>query len=230
MEKQKKNKEKERKIAMGCSIGCVGFIILLILGFIISQFFFKGNEDVKQKEIEGIDVEMVIDSNNKVLDEAIIRATITNSTDKTYSGKVSLFHSSFKGWDIDVKSLPPGKQVTREIKEKYVKHPDDEFRYSAAGKLEDKKYKSKIKYTAKESETKGSLNVQMDEVSKENVIEVMKELYSIHGENLINVSFFDNSVNINSLDFNVDSPIASYFGTKAGKTISIGNDTLDFEP
>ncbi|MCJ8008898.1 hypothetical protein ACFFF5_21015 [Lederbergia wuyishanensis] len=233
LEKEEK-KKKERALAKGCSIGCGGLIILMLIGFLISQFVSK-EDKVKPKEVQGIDVKMSIDSNNMFIDEAIVIATITNTTDKTYSGEVSIYHSSFKYWKIEVENLAPDQEITRQIKEKYIEHPEDEYRYSVVGELSDKSYKSNVDYTVFKTESDRSFNIQIEKANKENIIEVTTEMYSLHGDNLINLSFYDNSVKLVDGELTDASPVALYFGSNKEKTITIYYDDgteeqMDFEP
>lgn len=226
-----KEKENKKKLPKGCAFGCLGLIVLLLILGIVGMLTSKDpDKTAKPKKVKGIEVNLGIESNSKSLDEAIVVAEIKNTTDKTYSGTIAIQHPSFKYWEIKIDNLAPGKSERKQIKEKYIEHPEDQYTYDVTGKLEEKNYKSKVHYTLYNRDNDRSYDVQMKQVIKENVVEVMKELYSIHGNNLVNVNFYDESVDVENLDPNKHHPLASYYGTKSEKTISIGNESFNFEP
>lgn len=201
------NKKKNKKAPFGCVIGCLGFIVLVIIGGLVGMFISKDSDEVDKDEIvEGIEVMLKIESNDMFLDEAIVVAEITNTTDKTYSGKVSLFHPSFKAWWIDVENLPPGKKTSQQMKVKYIEHPDDDYQYNVVGELEDKRYSSNISYELFETEVNSSFKIQTEHIDEEIVKKIIREIYFKYGP-LTYVGFYDKNQSIEDA-----SPKAQYFG------------------
>lgn len=209
------------------------FLMIAVTVFTIAGCSDSGNDSSiadEKKEVEGIEVNFELLSNNQIIDESMLEITIINTTDKTYIGKISFNNTSSQYWDIDIENLPPGKQLIREVKNGYNKHPEDGINYKVKGELSDKGYASGVEYKLFKTDSERAFNVQTKNITKETIIEITKEVYAEHGDNLINLSFYGES---QVLKDGVDTdaiPEASYFGSKVSKTITLGNDSFEFTP
>lgn len=185
--------------------------------------------EVEEKPVEGIKAKLDITSNSEPIDEGFFQATITNETDKTFVGSITFHHSSFKFWTEEI-NIPPGKDDIKNLKTKYIKHPQDEYTYKVEGEFVDKSFVSNVDYEIFKTDTDGAFNIQVSEITKENVVDVVNEMYSIHGDRLKNLSFFDDSQTLKDGVDPEEWPEASYFGNGANKSISINNESFDFVP
>ncbi|MEK4712237.1 hypothetical protein [Sporosarcina sp. FSL K6-5500] len=211
----------------------VAYLFLLVLVITIAGCSDSGNDSSVADEkgvVEGIEVNFDLLSNNQIIDESMLEITITNTTDKTYIGKISFSNTSSQYWDIDIENLPPGKKLIREIKNGYNKHPEDGINYKVKGELSDKGHVSGVEYKLFKTDSERAFNVQTKNITKETVIEITREIYAEHGDNLVNLSFYGEAQTLKDGENPDAFPEASYIGSKVSKTITLGDDSFDFIP
>jgi len=179
------------------------------------------NQANEEQLVTGIEVKIELASNIEEINEATILANITNQTTKTFSGYVELVGGQAKYWRIDIESLPPGETIQRQTKVNYIKPNSEVFtKYEARGTLRDANHKSAYEYTIfYNPEGTKVFYVQTETVSKESVVEIIKELYAKYGEQLVHVAIYDKTQSIKEGEMPEESPKADYF--KAGNIITI---------
>lgn len=189
-------------------------------------------EKTESEEVEGITAELAVKSNSKASDEGFFEANIENETDKTFIGNITFHHSSFKIWTEEV-NIPPNSEVKKELKTSYIEHPEDGYTYKVKGEFSDESFESDVSYKLYKTDVDTSVSVQIDEVTKENVIAITKELLSTHGDTLKNIKFFDSTASIVDGATPEVFPEAEFHGNNVSKTISIygenEDETFDFE-
>lgn len=203
------------------------FIIMGCLLLVGCSTEAEGNT-TKETKVEGIEASLNIQSNSKSLDEGFFQGEISNETDQFFTGEVTFYHSSFKFWSEEV-NIPPGKSVVKELKTKYIQHPKDSYRYTVEGDFSEGAASSDLEYKVFQRGSDNAFNVQLDEVTKESVTQVVKEMYAIHGDGLLNIDFYDGTSTLADDVLPEDSPQATYYGSLNGKEITIGDEKLDIE-
>lgn len=186
-------------------------------------------EETISNDYEDVEVQLDILENIETDNSSLLKITVINNSNEMFNGTATV-KLGFESWAMDVLDLPPGEKTEQQYRHKYIKHPEDGYTYSFDGNLADKGYSSDIEYKINEVSS-NAYEVQMEDLNKENVFEVMKEIYSKHGNTIVHVGFFDNSVDIDNRDPNVDFPKAEYWGKPDNeKHITIGSEKFDFEP
>lgn len=96
--------------------------------------------------------------------------------------------------------------------------------------FKDAEYQSHVEYELFGTDVTNSFDVKMDDITEENIVKVMRELYSQHEGAIIYVGFYEQSVDLENMDYDVDYPKADYFGSGMNKEITIGDKKIEFIP
>lgn len=209
-------------------------LFFFIFLFVISSIFLIACDEAVQEtedtnDYEGMEVQLDILENFEAENNSLIKMTVLNNADKTFNGTANV-KMGFESWEIEVVDLSPGNEMEKQFRHKYIKHPEDGYRYSFDGDLTDNTFSSSIDYKIIEVSS-NAYEVQMDNLDKENVFEVMNEIYSQYGSKILHVGFFDNSVDLENKDVNVEFPKAEYWGKPDDeRRITIGSEEYDFQP
>ena len=205
-------KSEKKQAPKGCLIGCFGVILLIfaigVIGFLSSPDSTSPDDKPDLNSVDGIEVTARLISNILEIDESMTEIKIKNTNDKSFVGEVSVYNTALLSADIEIDNLPPGKEIIKQQKHTYIKHPEDGYNYSISGELVDMSFDSGIDYQLFETENDKSFNIQTDVVNEQIVKKIIKELYSKKGP-LTHVGIYDNT---QVADFGENLPRANYFG------------------
>lgn len=205
----------------------VGTVILTVL------LILAGCAAEDSNKIEGIVVEGGIISNYQEIDEAIIEAVITNETDQAFRGTVTVFQD-LNYWDIDVDLLAPKSSISRQTKTGYIERDKQNFSYSIRGEFIEL-YESEVDYEIlHQPEGTYTFHVQVDEVSEETAISIVKDLYSKHGVNLTRVAIYDLTLDEEISEDSFVVPKADFYNNRLGYSLTMyhvdgSSEIVDFE-
>ncbi len=194
-------------------------LFLLILTGCVSN---SQNND-SSKTVEDIKVEANIIYTNLVIDEAIIEVKITNETDDAFRGTVTVLHE-FDSWDIDVDMIAPNSTIKRQMKTGYIERDKRSFSYRVKGEFIET-YESDLSYEILyRPEGTYAFYVQVEEVTEETAISIVKDLFSKYGQNLRSVSIYDSTLDEEITEENRPFPKADFHYNLMGYGLTIYNE------
>lgn len=210
---------------------------LFPLVLFLTLFLFACSNENQSTSIEGIDVIASVASNNQSLNEALIQAKITNTTEKVFKGTVTLYGSllqEHKFWDVELDYLAPGTSVIRELKLSYIALDNPEYTYKADGEFIDAQPESDIAYELFYQPSDSSMYVQTETVTTESATAIVKDLYAKHGESLKHIAIYSKDHDIKEGKQPESLPDAEYYYNVAVKQITINQpdgsvEIIDFE-
>jgi len=209
-------------------------IVSLIVVFLVGCATENSEISGKTKLVEGIKVEGSILSNVPEIDETVIGVTITNETDKAFRGTATVFIGTLNYWDIDIDMLASNSSITRQAKTGYIDQEKIDFRYRVEGEFVES-YESDVNYEILyRPEGLYAFYVQVDEVTEETAISIVKDLYSKYGQNLRHISIYDLTLNEEINEENRPFPKAEFFNNALGRGLTIykedgSSEDIEFE-
>lgn len=197
-------------------------LLLFLLAGCVAENSSPSNDD-SSNTIEGIKVEGNIVSNNQAIDEAIIEVTITNETNEAFRGTVTVFQD-WNYWDIDVDMIVPNTSISRQTKTGYIERDKRSFSYRVKGEFIET-YESEISYEILyQPEGTYAFYVQVDEVTEETAISIVKDLYSKYGQNLGRVAIYDSTLDEEIGGGTLVIPKADFYNNMLGYSLTMYND------
>lgn len=211
---------------------CMAILLSLVLAGCAVEGSNPQNND-SNKTFEGIKVEGNILSNAQGIDEAIIEVTISNETDEAFRGSVTVLHG-FNSWDIDVDMIAPNSSISKQTKTGYIDDNKRSFSYRVEGEFVEV-HESKLNYEILyRPEGTYAFYVQVDEVSEEAAVSVVKDLYTKYGQNLAHISIYDSNLDEEINEENRPFPKAEFFNNALGRGLTIykedgSSEDIEFE-
>jgi hypothetical protein len=196
------------------ALGFVVAIVTVILDLGDNTTTNQNNQPVSSDEnqvVSGISVEFTLYSNSKSIDEGILQANIKNSNNEAFRGTVTITGSPFMLWEIELGNLAPGTNVIRELKTTYIE-PDSTFNYEAKGILFENNHVVGTDYKVihRPPDTY-AFYIQTEKVNKETAIDIVKDLYAEHGDNIRYIAIYDNSYELKDGEVPDPLPNAEHF-------------------